>query len=148
MNSSDEYDYNYNDTVSSIPVDQWLPVSIVYGITLLLGVVGNSLVIFCILKYQRMRSITNILLLSLASADLLLVLICVPIKVSLFLVYFATKSFCLFLSFFFFYILVNLGFITSDSLTAANVAVFRQDINLVSSDFIFSRVKIKFKILI
>lgn len=76
----DMYDYNYINTVSSIPVEEVVPVSIIYSITLLLGVVGNSLVIFCILKYQRMRSITNILLLSLASADLLLVLICVPIK--------------------------------------------------------------------
>eukprot|EP00106_Octopus_bimaculoides_P006202 XP_014773644.1 PREDICTED: delta-type opioid receptor-like [Octopus bimaculoides] len=82
MNSSEEedYEYDYDKTVSIIPLEELVPVSIVYSITLFLGVTGNSLVIFCILRYNRMRSITNILLLSLASADLLLVVICVPIK--------------------------------------------------------------------
>ncbi|XP_036361060.1 galanin receptor 2b-like [Octopus sinensis] len=82
MNSSEEedYEYDYDKTVSVIPLEELVPVSIVYSITLFLGVTGNSLVIFCILRYNRMRSITNILLLSLASADLLLVVICVPIK--------------------------------------------------------------------
>ncbi|CAI9736619.1 1-like peptide receptor [Octopus vulgaris] len=62
-----------------IPVDVY-PVGTVYLFTLLLGMVGNSLVIFCIVKHKGMRSITNIFLLSLACADLLLVLICVPVK--------------------------------------------------------------------
>uniref|UniRef100_A0A0L8HCA5 G-protein coupled receptors family 1 profile domain-containing protein n=1 Tax=Octopus bimaculoides TaxID=37653 RepID=A0A0L8HCA5_OCTBM len=68
MNSSEEedYEYDYDKTVSIIPLEELVPVSIVYSITLFLGVTGNSLVIFCILRYNRMRSITNILLLSLA----------------------------------------------------------------------------------
>ena len=56
-------------------------VSIVYILTFIFGSVGNSLVIAVILKYRRMRSVTNIFLLSLAVADLLLVLVCVPTKV-------------------------------------------------------------------
>lgn len=59
-----------------------IPVAIIYGIIFLLGVTGNSLVIYCVAKYKRMKkSITNQLLLSLACADLLLTLVCVPIKV-------------------------------------------------------------------
>lgn len=59
-----------------------IPVAIFYSLAFLLGVVGNTLVIYCIAKYKRMQSITNQLLLSLACADLLLTLVCVPIKVS------------------------------------------------------------------
>ena len=58
-----------------------IPVSVFYGLMFLLGTIGNILVIYCIAKYKRMKSITNQLLLSLACADLLLTLFCVPIKV-------------------------------------------------------------------
>lgn len=57
-------------------------IAIFYGLVFLLGVIGNSLVIYCIAKYKRMKSITNQLLMSLAMADLLLILVCVPIRVS------------------------------------------------------------------
>jgi hypothetical protein len=67
---------------ASPPIEELLPVSIVYGLTLVLGVVGNILVIFSVTRYQQMVTTTNTFLLSLASADLLLVLICVPVKVS------------------------------------------------------------------
>ena len=77
----EEYDYDYHESVNRIP-GTLVPVAAVYGVTLLLGVVGNILVIASILRYKRMQNITNIFLTSLASADLLLVLLCVPIKVS------------------------------------------------------------------
>ena len=80
-NDSD-YDYDYSAMDMGIPLEEILPVVFVYGLTLVLGIVGNALVIFSIAWYRRMRSVTNIFLTSLASADLLLVLICVPIKVS------------------------------------------------------------------
>ncbi|KAL8582113.1 hypothetical protein ACOMHN_004033 [Nucella lapillus] len=82
----EDYYYNYSyyyeidDSINSIPLGELLPVTLTYLITLLLGLVGNSLVIFSISYYRRMRTVTNVFLLSLASADLLLVLICVPIK--------------------------------------------------------------------
>ena len=75
------YYYDYEDSVNNIPLEEFIPVAIVYGLTLLLGVVGNILVIFSISRYRRMQSVTNIFLVSLSSADLMLVLICVPIKV-------------------------------------------------------------------
>ena len=82
-NQSDDYYYyyDYEDSVNNIPLEEFIPVAIVYGLTLLLGIIGNVLVIFSISTYRRMQSVTNIFLVSLSSADLILVIICVPIKV-------------------------------------------------------------------
>ena len=63
-------------------LEELIPVSIVYGLTLIVGIIGNGLVIFSVTRYEQMMTITNTFLLSLATADLLLVLICVPVKVS------------------------------------------------------------------
>lgn len=87
LNSTDEsgdfYYYDYEDSVNTLPLAEMVPVAIVYGLTLLLGVIGNALVIFSIARYRRMQTVTNTFLTSLASADLLLVMLCVPIKVRL-----------------------------------------------------------------
>ena len=72
------YDYEINN---SPPIEELVPVSLAYGSTLLLGIAGNVLVIFSVSRYEQMMTITNIFLLSLASADLLLLLVCVPVKV-------------------------------------------------------------------
>lgn len=83
------YEYNYNDTDFSIPAIEIVPIGIVYGLTFLLGVIGNALVIFSIARFRRMQSVTNVFLLSLSTADLLVVLICVPVKVCI-----TTHRFC------------------------------------------------------
>lgn len=75
----DDYDYDMSLTAEELMV--MVPVAICYGIIFLLGITGNALVIYCVANYKRMKSITNQLLLSLACADLLLTLVCVPIKV-------------------------------------------------------------------
>ncbi len=75
------YQYDYYDSMSDLPLSELIPVSIIYGLTFILGAVGNSLVIVCVARFRRMHNVTNILLVSLASADLLLVSVCVPIKV-------------------------------------------------------------------
>ena len=54
----------------------------IYLLTFVVGSVGNSLVIFLILKVKKLHSITSMFLMSLAVADLLLIVICVPIKVT------------------------------------------------------------------
>ena len=83
-NTSDDYDYDYDYNVSfEVPLVEAVPLGMVYGLTLILGVTGNTLVIFAIAKEQRMQTVTNAFLVSLASADLLLVLLCVPIKVGI-----------------------------------------------------------------
>lgn len=76
-----EYEYNASETMHYLPLDEVLPTVFTYTIIGLLGIVGNLLVIFSIARVKRMRSITNLFLLSLASADLLLVCFCVPVKV-------------------------------------------------------------------
>ena len=82
VNFSDGYDYEYDYNVSiEVPLMEVVPLGMVYGLTLVLGVTGNTLVIFAIAKERRMQTVTNAFLVSLASADLLLVLLCVPIKV-------------------------------------------------------------------
>ncbi|KAJ9583276.1 hypothetical protein L9F63_022381, partial [Diploptera punctata] len=57
-----------------------VPTLIVYGATMVVGIAGNSLIIFTICRYRRMKSTTNVFLASLASADLLLIIICIPVK--------------------------------------------------------------------
>ena len=49
-----------------------------YGIIFLLSVIGNSLVIATLTLNRSMRSVTNIFLLNLAIADLLLGVFCMP----------------------------------------------------------------------
>lgn len=81
FNETYEYEYDYNDSIHTIFWDELAPALIVYSVTYLLGVAGNFLLIFTIANYQRLKSTTNIFLGSLATADLLLILICIPVKV-------------------------------------------------------------------
>ncbi|XP_060598437.1 allatostatin-A receptor-like isoform X2 [Ruditapes philippinarum] len=74
------YDYPNDSSITHLPLDEFVPMVTVYTLIGLLGIIGNLLVIFSIIKVKRMRSITNLFLLSLATADLLLVCVCVPAK--------------------------------------------------------------------
>ncbi|KAL5016741.1 hypothetical protein ScPMuIL_006330 [Solemya velum] len=92
LNTSDiydiyEYNYEYDPSANSYPKEEIVPLLTFYGLTLVVGLIGNCLVIFSICRYRRLRSITNIFLISLASADLLVVLICVSIKGARFMSY-------------------------------------------------------------
>lgn len=49
-----------------------------FGLMSVFGVLGNSLVIYVILKKDRMRTVTNLLLLNLAAADLSFALVIPP----------------------------------------------------------------------
>lgn len=75
-----EYDYDFEDS-HVLPLEELVPVSIAYGLTLVLGITGNILVIASVIRFRKLHSVTNVFLLSLASADLLLVVVCVPVKV-------------------------------------------------------------------
>ena len=55
--------------------------SFFFSLTLLMGFIGNLLILVAILGYKKMKSPTNVFLASLALADLLLCLICIPVKV-------------------------------------------------------------------
>ena len=63
-----------------MPLTELVPVSLTYGLTLVLGALGNALVIMCY-RFHHLQSVTNVFLVSLATADLLLICVCVPIKV-------------------------------------------------------------------
>ncbi|KAM6949541.1 cholecystokinin receptor type A [Aplochiton taeniatus] len=49
-----------------------------YGLIFLLSVLGNSLIIAVLVRNRRMRTVTNLFLLSLAASDLMLCLFCMP----------------------------------------------------------------------
>lgn len=74
------YTYDYDTAIAHLPMEEFVPVVLFYSVTGVVGLVGNLLVVFAIANFPRMRSITNWFLLSLACADLLLVLVCVPVK--------------------------------------------------------------------
>ena len=78
-NTTEEDEYEYHDV--GIDWGEFSLVALFYLTTLVFGVIGNTLVIISIVRYRRMRSVTNCFLVSLASADLMLILVCVPIKV-------------------------------------------------------------------
>ncbi|KAI0238031.1 Allatostatin-A receptor, partial [Lamellibrachia satsuma] len=73
--------YNVTDVYHRSQIDFMLYtiiVPILFGLITLIGTLGNSLVIYVILSENRMRTVTNLLLLNLAFADLSFVLICPP----------------------------------------------------------------------
>lgn len=79
--ADDDYDYDWEESSNIFFWDELVLTLVVYGLTLVLGVLGNSLIVFTILRYRRMKSATNVFLASLASADLLLIIVCIPVKV-------------------------------------------------------------------
>ena len=55
---------------------------LLFRLAFFLGVAGNTLIVAAVCGYRKMKSATNIFLASLAVADLLFCLICIPVKVS------------------------------------------------------------------
>lgn len=56
----------------------FIPTIVVYGLAFLVGIVGNLLVVFAVLADRKSRNVTTTFLVSLAIADLLFLLVCVP----------------------------------------------------------------------
>ncbi|KAJ8923595.1 hypothetical protein NQ315_010174 [Exocentrus adspersus] len=87
MSNETDYYSNYSspEDVDPNSVFNWnelIPTLVVYGITFILGLTGNILIIFTTFRYRRMQSVTNVFLSSLASSDLLLIMFCIPVKVA------------------------------------------------------------------
>jgi len=85
--TDDDYEYDWEESSNIFFWDELVPTLVVYGLTLVMGVLGNSLIVFTILRYRRMKSATNVFLASLASADLLLIIVCIPVKVNIYRVF-------------------------------------------------------------
>ncbi|XP_077981847.1 galanin receptor type 1-like [Glandiceps talaboti] len=62
------------------PMEVWLPVVTVYSVTFIVGLIGNVLAIFAIQRCRRLQNVTNAFLASLATADLILIVIVIPIQ--------------------------------------------------------------------
>ena len=80
------YQYDYDASESHVTFD-WTelgPSLFVYGITFFAGILGNILILVAVIRNtQFMKSSpVNVFLGSLASADLLLISICLPLKVT------------------------------------------------------------------
>ena len=54
--------------------------SVAYALVFFLGVIGNALVIAVVVRYPSMQSVTNVFIANLAIADLLVVVICLPVN--------------------------------------------------------------------
>lgn len=89
-----DYDYDYNAAQAYLPINELIPVTIIYSITLLSGLIGNMLVIISVARFKKMQNTTNTFLLSLSTADLLLVVVCVPVRVCY--LYIIDKLICFF----------------------------------------------------
>ncbi|XP_074654545.1 cholecystokinin receptor type A-like [Tubulanus polymorphus] len=67
----------------------FIPTILIYGLTFLVGIIGNGIVVFVILGDKKSRTVTTLFLVSLAIADLLFLGICVPCEM---IRYFTTHS--------------------------------------------------------
>ncbi len=74
-NSSD-----YGDYQKGIDWTVMAPATAAFTLIFLLGLSGNTMVIFAIHRCRRLHTVTSLLLGNLAAADLLLVLFLIPIK--------------------------------------------------------------------
>ncbi|XP_026675318.1 QRFP-like peptide receptor isoform X3 [Ceratina calcarata] len=85
-NATDEFlDYDINESFSRFDWAELAPVLVVYSLTFCLGLIGNVVIIGSTLC-PRLRPLpatpTNVFLGGLATADLLLILFCIPVKVA------------------------------------------------------------------
>jgi len=76
------YDYDLDESLSTFDWWELGPSLAVYSVTFLLGVIGNGLILVSVARHVHVRPTpVNVFLASLASADLLLVTVCLPLKV-------------------------------------------------------------------
>ncbi|XP_070581629.1 allatostatin-A receptor-like [Ptychodera flava] len=72
-----------NDTLTSfaepsIGIAEKYIIPVIFGLTCLVGLVGNTLVIFVVLKERKMKTTTNLFILNLSIADFLFLVLSVP----------------------------------------------------------------------
>lgn len=67
------------------PLVDILPLGFIYAFFFIVGILGNSMVIFVVSRYKQMKSVTNYFLASLSTSDLCLIIFCIPVQVSNFI---------------------------------------------------------------
>lgn len=77
INVTNTYECANNDTTGFEETVAKI-VSVFFGVIGITGLFGNALVVLVVLSNAQMRSTTNLLILNLASADLLFVIFCIP----------------------------------------------------------------------
>nr|BAL04095.1 G-protein-coupled receptor GPR54 [Suncus murinus] len=82
INESENWGVLTNASASSAPtqprsVDAWM-VPLFFAVLMLLGLMGNSLVILVICRHKQMRTVTNFYIANLAVTDVMFLLCCVP----------------------------------------------------------------------
>nr|XP_012223247.1 PREDICTED: pyroglutamylated RFamide peptide receptor-like isoform X3 [Linepithema humile]XP_012223248.1 PREDICTED: pyroglutamylated RFamide peptide receptor-like isoform X3 [Linepithema humile] len=80
-----DFDYDLDESLSNFNWAELAPVLVVYTLTFILGLVGNVVIIASTLC-PRLRPLpatpTNVFLGGLATADLLLIIFCIPVKIA------------------------------------------------------------------
>ncbi|KAG8455304.1 hypothetical protein GDO86_001485 [Hymenochirus boettgeri] len=71
------------DQTPPLLVDAWL-VPLFFALIMLVGLVGNSLVIYVISKHRQMRTVTNFYIANLATTDITFLVCCVPFTATLY----------------------------------------------------------------
>ncbi|XP_052798372.1 orexin receptor type 2-like isoform X2 [Mya arenaria] len=79
MESEDYFDYMFKDITDPKPYE-WIIISISFAV-FVVGFAGNMLVCFTIYRMMSMRTVTNLFLLNLSIADILVLFICLPTAV-------------------------------------------------------------------
>ncbi|KAK9973981.1 hypothetical protein ABG768_022094 [Culter alburnus] len=86
-NEAKIYDCNQSDPMRSqspMPLtDAWL-VPVFFTLIMLVGLVGNLLVIYVVVKNQQMKTVTNLYIVNLATTDILFLVCCVPFTATLY----------------------------------------------------------------
>ena len=78
----DYYEYDLDESFATFNWSELGPSLFVFSVTFIVGILGNSLILVAVLRHTHVKSSpVNVFLASLASADLLLILVCLPLKV-------------------------------------------------------------------
>ena len=69
--------YDYDSELSSTHPEMYI-VPLIFGVTFLVGLLGNGLVIYVVLKSGATTTVTNLYLMNLAVSDVMFLVFCVP----------------------------------------------------------------------
>jgi hypothetical protein len=97
---------------------QIILLSFAYGIISLLSVIGNSSIIYIVLRNRRMHSVTNYFICNLALADCLVACFAVPFQVSIF---YRINIIDIIIFFYYYYCLVSSSSFTKMGFTTFSV---------------------------